>query len=35
VHEAFDLLRRESDVHFNWEIVEAFISFYTVTKMAA
>jgi len=34
VHEAFDLLCRESDVHFNWEIVEAFISFYTATKMA-
>jgi HD-GYP domain-containing protein (c-di-GMP phosphodiesterase class II) len=29
VHEAFEMLRRESDVHFSNEIVEAFINFYT------
>ncbi|MGB5218821.1 MAG: HD domain-containing phosphohydrolase [Smithella sp.] len=28
VHEAFEMLRRESDVHFSSEIVEAFINFY-------
>ncbi|MCX5848904.1 MAG: HD domain-containing protein [Deltaproteobacteria bacterium] len=28
VHDAFELLRRESDVHFSREIVEAFINFY-------
>jgi len=29
VQEAFDMLRRESDVHFSREIVEAFINYYT------
>lgn len=28
VHEAFEMLRRESDVHFSHEIVEAFINYY-------
>lgn len=33
VREAFEMLRRESDVHFSREIVEAFINFYMAKKM--
>ncbi len=33
VEEAFAMLRRESDVHFSRDIVEAFINFYTTQKM--
>ena len=35
VHEAFEMLRRESDVHFSREIVEAFINFYTSKNFSA
>jgi len=35
VDEAFEMLRRESDVHFSREIVEAFIKFYTSNNMAS
>ena len=33
VQEAFEMLRRESDVHFSRDIVEAFINFYTSKKV--
>ncbi|MBN1470655.1 MAG: HD domain-containing protein [Syntrophaceae bacterium] len=33
IHEAIAMLRRESDVHFSRDIVEAFINFYTTQKM--
>ena len=33
VQEAFEMLRRESDVHFSREIVEAFISYYTSNNL--
>ena len=33
VQEAFEMLRRESDVHFSRDIVEAFINYYTSKKI--
>jgi HD-GYP domain-containing protein (c-di-GMP phosphodiesterase class II) len=35
VHEAFEMLRRESDVHFSREIVEAFIHYYRSKNLDA
>lgn len=35
VPEAIDMLRRESDIHFSRDIVEAFINFYTSRQMSS
>jgi HD-GYP domain-containing protein (c-di-GMP phosphodiesterase class II) len=35
VHEAFEMLRRESEIHFSGEIVEAFINYYKSNNLSA